>query len=51
MTTVWMVLDTAPVSWADNARLVAREFTLAGQVWYELGMEAKLGNYRIYQVR
>ena len=39
----------APVSWADNATLVRREFTLDGRLWVELGIRAIIGNYDIYQ--
>ncbi len=39
----------APVSWADNALVVQREFTLNGHTWLELGIRAIIGNYDIYQ--
>jgi hypothetical protein len=39
----------APVSWADNALVVRREFTLDGRTWLELGIRAIIGNYDIYQ--
>lgn len=39
----------SPVSWADNALVVRREFTLNGRQWMELGIRAIIGNYDIYQ--
>lgn len=39
----------APVSWADDALVVQREFTLDGRTWLELGIRAIIGNYDIYQ--
>lgn len=39
----------SPVSWADNALVVRREFTLDGRNWLELGVRAIIGNYDIYQ--
>ncbi len=40
----------APVSWANNATLVKREFTLNGRRWYEIGIRDEIGSYDIYQV-
>lgn len=40
----------APISWADDALVVQREFTLGGRTWLELGVRAIIGNYDIYQV-
>ncbi len=42
--------NLAAITWAGNATIVAREFLVSGQAWYELGVVAKLGNYEIYQV-
>lgn len=39
----------AAISWADNALVVQREFTLNNQRWLELGVRALIGNYDIYQ--
>jgi hypothetical protein len=39
----------APISWANDALLVQREFTLNGRQWLELGIRALIGNYDIYQ--
>lgn len=39
----------AAVTWADNALLVQREFTLNNRRWLELGIRALIGNYDIYQ--
>jgi hypothetical protein len=41
--------NIAPVSWADDALVVRREFTLDGRSWLELGVRAIIGNYDIYQ--
>ncbi|MBX2882003.1 MAG: hypothetical protein KTR32_18790 [Granulosicoccus sp.] len=38
-----------PVSWANNALLVAREFTQEGKLWFELGIREFIGSYDIYQ--
>ncbi len=38
-----------PVSWANDALVVQREFTLDGRIWLELGIRAIIGNYDIYQ--
>lgn len=38
-----------PVTWANNAQVVLREFTLNGQQWNEIGVRAQIGNYDIYQ--
>ncbi len=40
----------AVVEWADNARLVARQFTQNGKLWFELGVREFIGSYDIYQV-
>jgi len=40
----------AQVTWADNALLVAREFTQDGKQWFELGIREFIGSYDIYQV-
>ncbi|MGC1439687.1 MAG: putative Ig domain-containing protein [Burkholderiaceae bacterium] len=40
----------ATVSWANNAKLVAREFTQEGKQWFELGIREFIGSYDIYQV-
>lgn len=40
----------SPIPWADDAKLVEREFTLDGQPWYEIGIRDRIGNYDIYQV-
>lgn len=39
-----------PVSWANNATIVAREFTQNGERWAELGIQDRIGDYLIYQV-
>ena len=39
----------AAVTWADNALVVQREFTLNNRRWLELGIRAVIGNYDIYQ--
>ena len=39
-----------PVDWANNELLVAREFTLNGEQWFELGVRDFIGSYDIYQV-
>ena len=39
-----------PVSWANDAIVVEREFTQNGQTWLELGIQDIIGNYVIYQV-
>lgn len=39
-----------PVSWAGDARLVAREYTQNGRDWFELGIREFIGSYDIYQV-
>ena len=38
-----------PVEWADDAEIVLREFTLAGEQWLELGILDVLGEYVLYQ--
>ncbi|MGB1252657.1 MAG: putative Ig domain-containing protein, partial [Candidatus Promineifilaceae bacterium] len=45
-------LDTglSPVTWANDALLVAREFTVGGEQWYEIGNRQFIGDYDIYQV-
>lgn len=40
----------ATVTWANDARLVAREFTQNGKQWFELGIREFIGAYDIYQV-
>lgn len=40
----------SPVSWAGNATVAKREFTLSGRQWYEIGIRDVIGNYDIYQV-
>ncbi|MFK8078916.1 MAG: pre-peptidase C-terminal domain-containing protein [Granulosicoccus sp.] len=39
----------SPVEWADNALLVAREYTQNGEQWFELGIREFIGSYDIYQ--
>jgi hypothetical protein len=39
-----------PISWANNALLAVREFTLDGKLWYEIGIRDVIGNYDLYQV-
>ncbi|MDP2323730.1 MAG: hypothetical protein Q8N51_06840 [Gammaproteobacteria bacterium] len=39
-----------PISWANNATLAQREFTLGGKQWYEIGIRDVIGNYDMYQV-
>lgn len=45
-------LDGPPIAveWANNAKLVAREFSQNGVAWFELGTRALIGIYDIYQV-
>lgn len=38
-----------PISWANNALLAQREFTLDGKQWYEIGIRDEIGNYNLYQ--
>jgi subtilisin-like proprotein convertase family protein len=38
------------IPWAGNAKLAKREFTLNGQLWYEIGIRDQIGSYDIYQV-
>lgn len=40
----------AAVTWADDAILVAREFTQGTTKWFELGIREFIGSYDIYQV-
>ncbi|MFK7996547.1 MAG: pre-peptidase C-terminal domain-containing protein [Granulosicoccus sp.] len=40
----------ASVEWADDALLVAREYTQNGVQWFELGIREFIGSYDIYQV-
>ncbi|MFK7860906.1 MAG: hypothetical protein AB8B64_18960, partial [Granulosicoccus sp.] len=40
----------SPVEWANNARLVAREYTQDGEQFFELGIREFIGSYDIYQV-
>jgi len=42
--------DLVSVPWANNARVVSREFTSGGEQWYELGIRQFIGQYDIYQV-
>lgn len=42
--------DLSAVSWANNDRVVSREFTVNGEQWYELGIRQFIGQYDIYQV-
>ncbi len=39
-----------PIPWAGNATLAQREFTLAGKLWYEIGIRDEIGEYDMYQV-
>ncbi len=39
-----------PISWANDALLAQREFTLDGKQWYEIGIRDEIGNYNLYQV-
>ena len=38
-----------PVSWANNAQVVLRQFDQGGRTWLELGIQDTIGNYIIYQ--
>ncbi len=40
----------SPVTWAGNATVAKREFTLGGRQWYEIGIRDMIGSYDIYQV-
>jgi hypothetical protein len=39
-----------PITWANNALLAQREFTLNGKLWYEIGIRDFIGDYDMYQV-
>ncbi|MFK7860677.1 MAG: hypothetical protein AB8B64_17795 [Granulosicoccus sp.] len=39
----------SPVEWANNALLVAREYTQDGEQFFELGIREFIGSYDIYQ--
>ncbi len=41
--------DLTPISWANNAVVVLREFTQSGRQWLEIGIQDTIGNYVIYQ--
>jgi len=38
------------IPWANDTKLAQREFTLNGQLWYEIGIRDQIGSYDIYQV-
>ena len=40
----------SPIPWAGNATLAQRQFTLNGQLWYEIGIRDQIGSYDMYQV-
>ncbi len=40
----------SPIPWAGNATLAQRQFTLNGQLWYEIGIRDQIGSYDLYQV-
>lgn len=37
------------IPWANNTKLLQREFTLNGEQWYEIGIRDQIGSYDIYQ--
>ncbi len=39
-----------PIPWSGNATIAQREFTLNGQLWYEIGIRDQIGSYDLYQV-
>ena len=40
----------SPIPWAGNATIAQRQFTLNGQLWYEIGIRDQIGSYDMYQV-
>lgn len=42
--------DLERVPWANNDKVVSREFRVNGERWYELGIRQFIGQYDIYQV-
>jgi subtilisin-like proprotein convertase family protein len=40
----------SPIPWAGNATLAQRQFTLNGQLWYEIGIRDQIGSYDLYHV-